>query len=156
MLYVSAGKLDQVDENFLGYQDLLIQELEEAEQHFESVEVKLVGGDQLRNFCRELRNQFEVQMNIIDIFPMLVDSKTDVKKDYAFTCEALEFLKLLKKEDDSLRRSLFNDNVRDYLGDNKTVNSEIENTITDHPEMFLLCNNGITIVCTEFEQVRDK
>jgi AIPR protein. len=79
-----------------------------------------------------------------------------LKKAYAFTCNALEFLKILKKEDGSLRRSLFNDNVRDYLGDNKTVNSEIENTITESPEMFLLCNNGITIVCTDFEQIRDK
>lgn len=155
LYYVSTGRLEQVDENFSGYQSLLIEELERVER-FERVEVKLVGGDQLRNSCRELRNQFEVQMNIIDIFPMLVDSRTDVKKAYAFTCEALEFLKLLKKEDDSLRRSLFNDNVRDYLGDNKTVNSEIECTITDNPDMFLLCNNGITIVCTEFEQVRDK
>ena len=155
LYYVSTGRLGQVDTNFSGYQSLLIKELEEVER-FERVEVNLVGGDQLRNFCRELRNQFDVQMNIIDIFPMLVDSQTDVKKAYAFTCEALEFLKLLKKEDDSLRRSLFNNNVRDYLGDNKTVNSEIENTITDNPDMFLLCNNGITIVCTEFEQVRDK
>ncbi len=52
--------------------------------------------------------------------------------------------------------SLFNDNVRDYLGDSKNVNGEIEKTITESPEMFLLCNNGITIVCTDFEQVRDK
>lgn len=155
LYYVSTGRLDQVDINFSGYQKLLVKELEEVER-FENVEVRLVGGDQLRNFCRELRNQFDVQMNIIDIFPMLVNNQADVKKAYAFTCEALEFLKLLKKEDGSLRRSLFNDNVRDYLGDNKTVNSEIENTITDNPDMFLLCNNGITIVCTEFDQVRDK
>jgi cold shock CspA family protein len=154
LYYVGTGA-EPTDENFLGNQNLLTKELTEVE-HFESVEVKVIGGKKLIKFCRELENKFEVQMNIIDIFPLIVDNQTDVKKAYAFTCNALEFLKILKKEDGSLRRSLFNDNVRDYLGDNKTVNSEIENTITESPEMFLLCNNGITIVCTDFEQIRDK
>ena len=53
-----------------------------------------------------------------------------------------------------MRRSLFNDNVRDYLGQN-AVNSEIEKTIVENPGMFLLCNNGIAIVCSDFDQVRD-
>ncbi len=155
LYYVSTARAEPRDDHFSGCKQFLIRELEKVEQ-FERVEVKIVGGEQLKNFCRELKNQFDVQMNVIDIFPMIVDSKTDVKKAYAFTCEALEFLKILTKEDGSLRRSLFNDNVRDYLGDNKTVNSEIETTINENPEMFLLCNNGITIVCSEFEQVRDK
>ncbi|MDR3571904.1 MAG: AIPR family protein, partial [Candidatus Pacebacteria bacterium] len=37
-----------------------------------------------------------------------------------------------------------------------TINKEIEDTIIDSPEMFLLCNNGITIVCAGFDQIRDK
>lgn len=154
LYYVSTGA-EPTDENFSGNQKLLMEELTKVE-YFESVEVKLVGAKKLIKLCRELENEFEVQMNIIDIFPLIVNNETYVKKAHAFTCEALEFLRLLTKEDGSLRRSLFNDNVRDYLGDNKTVNSEIEKTITESPEMFLLCNNGITIVCTNFEQVRDK
>ncbi|WP_293132951.1 AIPR family protein [Microcoleus sp. bin38.metabat.b11b12b14.051] len=157
LYYVSTGS-EPTEDNFLGNQKFLTQELEKI-QYFESVEVKVVGGKQLIKFCRELENKFDVQMNVIDIFPLsvdTVDNETDVKKAYAFTCNALEFLKVLTKEDGSLRRSLFNDNVRDYLGDSKNVNGEIEKTITENPEMFLLCNNGITIVCTDFEQVRDK
>ena len=71
-------------------------------------------------------------------------------------CQASEFMKVLSKEDGSLRRSLFNNNVRDYLGNKGAINNEIETTINTDPEMFLLCNNGITIVCTEFDQIRDK
>lgn len=63
---------------------------------------------------------------------------------------------LTKSEDGSLRRSLFNSNVRDYLGNTGSVNSEIEHTIATEPEMFLMCNNGITIVCSDFIQIRDK
>ncbi len=92
----------------------------------------------------------------MDIFPLIVTSDTDVKKAYTFTCKAKEFLKVLQKEDKSLRRSLFNDNVRDYIGGRSAINNEIEKTISENPEMFLLCNNGVTIVCTDFEQVRDK
>ncbi|MEH2003856.1 AIPR family protein [Nostoc sp.] len=155
LYYVSTG-IEPTDENFKGNLKLLNKELTECGYFFENVEVNVLGGRQLIKFCRELENKFEVQMNIIDIFPLIVDSKADVKKAYAFTCNASEFLKILQKEDGTLRRSLFNDNVRDYLGANGAVNSEIEKTITDTPEMFLLCNNGITIVCSDFEQVRDK
>ncbi|MDZ8261008.1 AIPR family protein [Nostoc sp. ChiQUE01b] len=155
LYYISTGT-EPTDENFKGNLKLLKKELTEGGYFFGNVEVNVIGGRQLIKFCRELENKFEVQMNIIDIFPLIVDSKADVKKAYAFTCNASEFLKILEKEDGTLRRSLFNDNVRDYLGANGAVNSEIEKTITDSPEMFLLCNNGITIVCSDFEQVRDK
>ncbi len=47
------------------------------------------------------------------------------------------------------RKSLFNDNVRDFQGIN-SVNSEIDDTIQEDPEKFILLNNGITIVCDEF------
>jgi len=124
--------------------------------YFESVEISPISGKQLIKFCRELENKFEVQINVTDIFPLIVDSKEDIQKAYAFTCKASEFLKILKKEDGSLRRALFSDNVRDYLGSTGAVNTEIEKTILEAPEMFLLCNNGITVVCTNFEQVRDK
>ncbi|MFB2838719.1 AIPR family protein [Floridanema evergladense] len=154
LYYVSTG-IEPTDENFSGNQKLLMEELTKI-GFFENIEIQLIGAKKLIKFCRELENKFEVQMNIIDIFPLIVDNKNDVKKAYAFTCNASEFLKILQKEDGSLRRSLFNDNVRDYLGNNKNVNSEIEKTIMDSPDMFLLCNNGITIVCTNFEQVRDK
>ena len=46
--------------------------------------------------------------------------------------------------------------MRDYLGNQGAINREIEETVINSPEMFLLCNNGITIVCTGFEQIRDK
>ena len=154
LYYVGIGT-EPTDENFAGHLQLITKEIE-AVNYFETTEIKVIGGKQIIKFCRELENQFEVQMNIVDIFPLIVDSSTEVKKAYAFTCNALEFLKVLQKEDGSLRRSLFNDNVRDYLGNQGAVNSEIEETIVESPEMFLLCNNGVTIVCTDFEQVQNK
>lgn len=154
LYYVGTGG-EPTDENFSGAKKWLVKELTEN-FYFEEVDVRIFGGKQLIRYCRELENKFEVQLNIIDIFPLIVDPKADVKKAYAFTCSAQEILKILMKEDGLIRRSLFNNNVRDYLGNRGPINSEIEKTIINDPEMFLLCNNGITIVCADFEQIRDK
>ena len=153
LYYVTTG-IEPTDPTFTGIQKHLKDEL--SERIFANVEVKTVGGKQLIKFCRELENKFDVQINVLDIFPLTVDRNEDIKKAYAFTCQASEFMKVLSKEDGSLRRSLFNNNVRDYLGNKGAINNEIETTINTDPEMFLLCNNGITIVCTEFDQIRDK
>ena len=130
LYYVGAGT-QPTDENILGAQKWLKKEMEEN-HYFDTVEVKIIGGKQLIKYCRELENKFDVHINITDIFPLIVDPKTDVKKAYAFTCSAKEFLKILQKEDGLLRRSLFNDNVRDYLGSKGAINTEIEETIM-HP-----------------------
>lgn len=35
------------------------------------------------------------------------------------------------------------------------VNKEIEDTMINEPELFLLCNNGVTIVSSDFEPIKD-
>ena len=156
LYYVGTGT-EPVNEHFSGIQELIKKDLSgSTECYFENIEMKILGGKQLVKLCQELASSFEVQIDIKDIFPLSVDPKADVKKAYAFTCGAEEFLKILTKEDGQLRRSLFNDNVRDYLGNQGAINREIEETAVHSPEMFLLCNNGITIVCSGFEQIRDK
>lgn len=153
--YVTAGAEPQ-DDHFAGLVRMLETDLVKAEFHFEAVAIATVGGKQLIKYCRELQNKFEVQLSVVDIVPLIVAKEAEIKKAYVFTCAASEFLKLLRKEDGQIRRSLFNENVRDYLGNKGAVNREIERTIREQPEMFLLRNNGITIVCDDFEQVRDK
>jgi cold shock CspA family protein len=153
LYYVGTGT-PPANDHFSAIQGIIRDKL--AECYFEEVDLNVVGGKQLIKSCQELANNFEVQIEIKDIFPLSVDPKADVKKAYAFTCGAREFLKILTKEDGQLRRSLFNDNVRDYLGNQGAINREIEETVASSPEMFLLCNNGITIVCSGFDQIRDK
>jgi cold shock CspA family protein len=156
LYYVGTGS-EPVNDHFSGIQSVIKEDLAKStECYFEHIDFAVVGGKRLIKFCQELANSFEVQIDIKDIFPLSVDPKADVKKAYAFTCGAQEFLKIIKKEDGTLRRSLFNDNVRDYLGNQGAINREIEETVVNSPEMFLLCNNGVTIVCTGFEQIRDK
>lgn len=156
-LYFVGTGTEPENPHFSAMHGVITKGLSESTQcYFEQVDLKIIDGKHLIKLCRELTNNFEVQIDIKDIFPLSVDPSADVKKAYAFTCSASEFLKVLRKEDGLLRRSLFNDNVRDYLGKSGAINKEIEDTIINSPETFLLCNNGITIVCAGFEQIRDK
>ncbi|WP_162510651.1 AIPR family protein [Treponema endosymbiont of Eucomonympha sp.] len=156
--YITTGADNSEDQNFLGAKKSLIEDLKKTSMYFNNILVNYIGGKQLVKYCRELENKFEVFLNVKDIFPLTVqlENNEDIKKAYTFTCDAKEFLKILTKEDGQLRRSLFYSNVRDYLGRKGSVNSEIEETIRKDPELFLLCNNGITIVCSDFDQIKDR
>lgn len=154
--YVAMGPIP-VDDHFKGVKRMIEDELRNNTScYFEDVRVELVGGKQILAYCRELENNFTVQLNTNDIIPLTVPGNDRIKKAYIFTCFASEFMKILKKDDGTIRRSLFNDNVRDYLGAKGSVNREIKETISTSPELFSLCNNGITIVCSEFDQIKDK
>lgn len=153
--YVFCGRTPN-DKHTEAIKKLFVKDVENCPAYFGNITFDIIDGKQLVERCKELENDFKVELNIRDIIPLTVNENTKIKKAYAFTCEAVELLKLLSKDDASLRRSLFNSNVRDYLGNRGGVNSEIEITIKDDPEMFLMCNNGITIVCSDFLQIKDK
>lgn len=153
--YVFCGTTPD-NENTEATKKLFISGMNSSQEYFSEITFDIIDEKQLVKRCKDLENDFTVELNIRDIIPLTVNENTLIKKAYTFTCEATELLKLLSKEDDSLRRSLFNSNVRDYLGNRGSVNSEIEGTIKQDPEMFLMCNNGITIVCSDFLQIKDK
>lgn len=65
---------------------------------------------------------------------------------YIACISATELIRLMTTPDGLLRRNIFDDNVRDSQGFS-AVNKEIYLTLKEHPEHFVLFNNGITIVC---------
>lgn len=153
--YVFCGNKPD-DAHTQGIMQIVEDNLEKCPDSIGKINVSILGAKELKALCKEIENDFVAELNVCDIIPLSVKGNNLIKKAYSFTCDAQELLKLLRKEDDTIRRSLFNDNVRDYLGNKGGVNSEIEKTIVEEPEMFLMCNNGITIVCSDFLQVRDK
>lgn len=156
LYYVSAGN-PPTDQHFLGTKTIIEKKLQESSYYFNSIEIRIIDGNTLIGFCDELENNYSVKINILDTLPLLVGNNDEIKKAHVFTCTAKEYLKILTKDDGTLRKHLFNDNVRDYLGNKEgSVNSEIEKSIAENPEMFLLCNNGITIVCNDFNPIKDK
>lgn len=76
-------------------------------------------------------------------------SAPNINNAYVATVSARSFIDtVLKNEDGSVRKKLFEENVRDFLGIDAEVNSEISLTLEDDIKRarFGLMNNGITIV----------
>ena len=72
-----------------------------------------------------------------------------ISNAYVATVHARDFIDtVLKNPDGTARKKLFEENVRDFLGVDAEVNSEISETISDADKRmrFGLMNNGVTIV----------
>lgn len=115
---------------------------------YKSPIVHFVDHDSFKSILDSNDNNFKVVINAIETMPLT--SVDLVNNSCVLLCYASELKKILTTEPDGLiRKSLFDDNVRDYQGDN-SINSEINATISNEPEKFALLNNGITIVCEEY------
>jgi len=121
----------------------------ESLNSYEKPIVKFVDLSELKRICDQNDNQFQISINVDQMLPL---SSVDGVDDSAILfCYGSEYIKILGSEDDLIRKSLFEDNVRDFQGVS-SVNQEISATIKKEPELFALLNNGITIVCDAFNQ----
>ena len=111
------------------------------------VDFQIIDSERFKCILDENENKFSTVIEVIDTMDLTPVEK--VENSCVALCKASELYKLLVADGDVIRKSLFNDNVRDYQGDN-TVNSEIYDTINSDPQKFVLLNNGIAVVCDEF------
>ncbi len=114
---------------------------------YKSPLVHFVDHNSYKAILDSNENNFEVIINSIDTMPLT--SVESVDNSCVLLCYASELKKILTTPDGLIRKALFDDNVRDYQGDN-SINDEISNTINNEPQKFALLNNGITIVCEKY------
>ncbi len=75
------------------------------------------------------------------------------------TVEALEIVRIISNPDNShtVRKEIFNDNVRVYLNRSNKINRKIiESALSDDNPYFWYLNNGITITCDSFSYPKGK
>ncbi|MBF0541563.1 MAG: AIPR family protein [Nitrospirae bacterium] len=144
LYYVTMGKW-----NDSPHQIALAEQLKKdlGESYVEPV-IHFIDSESLKKICDSNENKFDASINTIDTMPLTHVEGVD--NSCIALCYADEFTKLIITDDKIIRKSLFEDNVRDYQGMN-SVNSEIEQTIKNDPEKFIILNNGITIVCDEYK-----
>lgn len=73
----------------------------------------------------------------------------DVEEGYVVTAKAKDFIDhVLSDVNGKLRQRIFEENVRDYIGIDNEVNSEISESIKDNnrQKRFGILNNGVTII----------
>jgi hypothetical protein len=79
-----------------------------------------------------------------------------IKESYLCFVKALSIVELISNDDGELIQNVFNDNVRDYQGEN-TVNRQIKLSLEGiNKDAFVILNNGITIICEGIETLRNK
>ncbi len=145
MYYVAMGKWRNIPQHIaLGEQ--AVSDIKSL-NIYENAELHFIDSEYLKNILDSNENNFTA---FIDTIVTMELTKVDgVENSCIALCTGEEFAKMLTTEEGVIRKSLFDDNVRDFQGEN-SVNSEILATIKNEPSKFILLNNGITVVCEEF------
>lgn len=136
LYYISRGDLSQVPENIRCAGDKVKTTCNSIFQNALTT-MKFWGTKELITQIRKKRNApIEIR----------VQRFLQLDCNYVVLANLDDYIKAVIDEDGKLKRYLFNENVRDYLGENHT-NSAIMDTLKNEqsPDFWLL-NNGITIL----------
>jgi hypothetical protein len=115
---------------------------------FKSHEVHGFGRDNLVDLWTRSRGSYDSQIEVLGLasFP----KSEGIEESYVVTVSAKKFVeKVLTDERGSLRRSIFEENVRDFIDfDESPINQEIQESLlapASSPRFGIL-NNGVTII----------
>lgn len=143
LFYVVNGPLEYAP-NIVNHMDEVKKNITNKNS-FGEVEVHLIDEKELIKLIDYNENIYDFVIDIVDSMPL--PEVENVDNSRVVLCQASELVKMITTSEGSLRRNIFDDNVRDYQGDS-TINLEIQDTISSEPERFVLLNNGITVVCS--------
>lgn len=115
--------------------------------YFSSVEVNLINRDSVVGLWTAAEGQVEATLKILGsaAFPRA----PGIDEGYVVTVRAKDFIdQILTDQNGRLRQRIFEENVRDFLGNEGPVNKEMADTLSDHikQKRFGILNNGVTII----------
>lgn len=111
------------------------------------VEVKFVGADDLMDLYN---TDTESRVNItLSDQPIALGEKLD----YIALVNLKTYYKFITDENQNIRKSFFESNVRDYQGKNSVNNSIAETLLNPSKEDFWWLNNGVTILASKITPI---
>lgn len=148
--YITTGRWLE-DPNVRGRINSEISELREMDI-FINVNLNPVDAELIQRYYKEVKNKVTKEINFEKNTPL--PRIEGVKEAYIGILPSKEYFKLITDSDGVMQKTLFYDNVRDFLGLNP-VNKEIQDTLLnpDKQLKFPILNNGITIVAKSLNKV---
>lgn len=146
LYYVFMGKWEH-NPHIIAYSSIMNDHLESL-KCFKEINFHYIDSQAFNEILKNNENNYTSVLNFID--SMSLTEVKDVDNSCVILCEASDLINMLKTNENLIRKNLFEDNVRDYQGET-AINLEIEHTLKDNSESFMLLNNGITIVCDEIQ-----
>jgi len=126
---------------------------------FSKFEFQVWGADELVSYSNKLeRANRKIDADLRIIYdtntPSLIKYYTGELKGMICTISAKEIADIVNKDKED---AIFDSNIRRFLGSRGAVNSDIRKTCTDTSVsfQFWFLNNGITVVCDNFDAVTD-
>ena len=119
------------------------------EKHlFSKISWSALGEKELIDNAKTLRNRAVAQLRLKEC--VLLPQIEGVSEAHVGVVVCKDYVDLISDSNGNLRREVFNDNVRDFQGDNP-INVGIGETLRNEAgkRRFVLMNNGITIVARE-------
>ena len=153
MFYVSLGKWPETDATL----DAVIsahKDNMERSNLFSRIQFIPCDAQKIQSMYRKSQEQISATF----LFSKNVMMFSDANGDYGYSgvLPFAEFKKIICDESGALKK-VFEDNVRDFLGEKNYVNEDIEDTIlTGQTSAFCMLNNGITVVAHSAVLVSDK
>lgn len=121
---------------------------------FSNITFNIWGAKELASAYRKTQDAISSTINFSNRITM--PSINGISQAYIGLLPYSEFLKILSDSEGNLQ-NVFEDNVRDFQGDNNDVNGGIANTLNnDGSEIFSVLNNGVTIVASSISPTGDQ
>ena len=152
LFYVTTGKWTN-DTNLIGIIENGINSLEQTNL-FEKVTLHPYGAREIATAYRKTKESISTTINFNN--RITLPKITGVSQAYIGLIPFSEFQKIVSDADDNLL-NVFEDNVRDFQGDNNDVNGGIASTLnSSDSEIFSVLNNGVTIVASSISPTGDQ
>lgn len=112
---------------------------------FDKVQISALGASEIQRLYHETKNKLSTTINFQN--RITLPDIRGVKEGYLGVIPFEEYVKLIQDENETIH-SIFDDNVRDFQGEN-IVNKKIKQTLENGKfDLFSVLNNGITIVAS--------
>lgn len=147
LYYVTLGTWNEEDRNLtsgveLGKKQLLDTNL------FSSVEFYPIGATEIQTLYRKTKEKLTATFEFGKRVTMYTESSNSNEVGYCGVIPFSEFKKLLLNDSGAIK-PVFEDNIRDYLGPDENVNTNIKETLKRGANnSFCMLNNGVVVVAS--------